>query len=117
MPLAFTNTEELLQRFMKIQITKDITFPNSTIPVIKQGTVLTLPHREEAKNYVLILEYQDRSFFFNTYISLYYNINNQMQGFPLQENKKYKVINNERGKISKLTQMEFVLQEPQAELL
>ncbi len=40
-----------------------------------------------------------------------------MQGFPLQENKEYKVINNERGKISKLTQMEFVLQEPQAELL
>lgn len=111
MPLALTNTEKLLQRFMKIQITKDITFPNSTIPAIKQGTVLTLPHREEAKNYVLILEYQDRSFFFNTYISLYYNINNQMQGFPLQENKEYKVINNERGKITKLTQMEFELAE------
>ena len=96
---------------MQIQITKTITFPNNIISAIAKDTILTLPHRYECENYVLILEYQDRSFFFNTYISLYYNINNQMQGFPLQENKEYKVINNERGKVSKLTQLEFNLNE------
>jgi len=49
---------------MKIQITKDITLPNSTIIAIKQGAILNLPHKEETKDCTLIMEYQDRSFFF-----------------------------------------------------
>ena len=113
MPLALTNAEELLQAFMKIQITKDITFPNSTIPTIKQGTVLTLPHREEAQNYVLILEYQDRSFFFESYVSLYYKTHNsnQIQGTLLQEKQDYAIVDKQKGKITKLTQTAFELDE------
>ena len=98
---------------MKLQITKDITFPNSTITAIKQGTVLTLPHKEEAKNYVLILEYQDHSFFFENYVSLYYktNNNNQIQGTLLQEKQDYTIVDKQNGKITKLTQTEFELEE------
>ena len=98
---------------MKLQITKDITFPNSTIIAIKQGTVLTLPHKEETKNNVLILEYQDRSFFFENYVSLYYKTNNnsQIQGTLLQEKQDYTIMDKQKGKIIKLTQTEFELEE------
>ena len=97
---------------MKIQLTKDITFNNNQIPTISKGTILTLPHREETQNYVLILEYQDRSFFFDTYTSLYYRTNNnQIQGFPLQENQDYTILEKQKGKISKLTQLDFDLEE------
>ncbi len=87
---------------MKLQITKDITFPNSTIIAIKQGTVLTLPHREEAQNYTIIAEYQDRSFFFNSYVSLYCIDEDKTFGIPLQEHKHFQILNKERGKIVKL---------------
>ena len=97
----------------KIQITKDITFPNGTIIAIKQGTVLTLPHKEKTKNYVLILEYQDRSFFFENYVSLYYKTHNrnQIQGTLLQEKQDYTIMDKQKGKITKLTQTEFALGE------
>ncbi len=97
----------------KIQITKDITLPNSTIIAIKQGTVLTLPHREETKNYTIIAEYQDRSFFFENYVSLYYKTHNrnQIQGTLLQEKQDYTIVDKQKGKITKLTQTEFELDE------
>ena len=75
------NREQLLQAFMKIQITKDIHINNNQI--MKKGAVLNLPHREEAKNYVLILEYQDRSFFFENYVSLYCVNEDNISGIPL----------------------------------
>jgi hypothetical protein len=78
---------------------------------MKKGTVLNLPHREEAKNYVLILEYQDRSFFFENYISLYCLNEDNISGMPLQEGKHFQILNKEKGKISKLTQTEFALDE------
>ena len=97
---------------MKIQITQNITFPtNTNIPTIKQGSIINLPYKEETKDCILIMEYQDRSFFFNNYVSLYYNIDNQISGMPLNENQDYKILSNERGKISKLTQTEFELEE------
>ena len=99
---------------MKIQITKDITFPtNTNIPTIKKGRIFNLPYKEETKNYTLIMEYQDRSFFFNNYISLYHktNKNNQIKGIPLQTNQDYKILSNERGKISNPIQTEFKLEE------
>ena len=65
----------------KIQITKDIHINNNQI--MKKGAVLNLPHREEAKNYVLILEYQDRSFFFENYVSLYCVNEDNISGIPL----------------------------------
>ena len=37
--------------------------------------------------------------------------NNQIQGFPLQENQDYTIIEKQKGKISKLTQMDFNLEE------
>jgi len=95
----------------KIQITKDITFPNSTIIAIKQGTVLTLPHKEETKDYVLILKYQDRNFFFESYVALYCIDGDNTSGMPLQEGKHFQILNKEKGKISKLTQTEFELEE------
>lgn len=94
---------------MKIQITQDITFQNMNL--IKKETILNLPYKTETKDCILILEYQDRSFFFNNYVSLYYNINNQISGMPLKEGQDYKVLCNERGKISKLTQIEFKMEE------
>ena len=96
---------------MKIQITKDITLPNSTIIAIKQGTVLALPHKEETKNYTIIAEYQDRSFFFENYVSLYCIDGDNISGIPLQEGKHFQILNKEKGKISKLTQTEFELDE------
>ena len=98
---------------MKLQITKDITFPNSTIIAIKQGTVLTLPHKEETKNYTIIAEFQDRSFFFESYVSLYYKTHNsnQIQGTLLQEKQDYTIVDKQNGKITKLTQTEFELDE------
>ena len=98
---------------MKLQITKDITFPNSTIIAIKQGTVLTLPHKEETKNYTIIMEFQDRSFFFESYVSLYYKTHNsnQIQGTLLQEKQDYTIVDKQNGKITKLTQTEFELEE------
>ena len=98
---------------MKLQITKDITFPNSTIIAIKQGTILTLPHKEETKNYTIIMEFQDRSFFFESYVSLYYKTNNsnQIQGTLLQEKQDYTIVDKQNGKITKLTQTEFELDE------
>lgn len=53
---------------MKIQITKNITFPNSTIIAIKQGTLL-------------------------------------------QEKQDYTIVDKQKGKIIKLTQTEFELDE------
>ena len=96
---------------MKIQITKDIHINNNQI--MKKGTVLNLPHREETKNYVLILEYQDRSFFFENYVSLYYKTHNrnQIQGTLLQEKQDYTIVDKQKGKITKLTQTEFELDE------
>jgi hypothetical protein len=98
---------------MKLQITKDITFPNSTIIAIKRGTILTLPHKEEVKNYTIIMEFQDRSFFFESYVSLYYktNNNNQIQGTLLQEKQDYTIMDKQKGKIIALTQTEFRLKE------
>ena len=98
---------------MKLQITKDITFPNSTIIAIKQGTVLILPHKEETKNYTIIMEFQDRSFFFESYVSLYYKTHNgnQIQGTLLQEKQDYTIVDKQKGKITKLTQTEFELDE------
>ena len=96
---------------MNLQITKDITFPNSTITAIKQGTVLTLPHKEETKNYTIIMEFQDRSFFFESYVSLYCIDGSATSGIPLQEGKHFQILNKERGKITKLTQTEFELEE------
>ena len=97
----------------KLQITKDITFPNSTITAIKQGTVLTLPHKEETKDCTLIMEFQDRSFFFESYVSLYYKTHNsnQIQGTLLQEKQDYTIMDKQKGKITKLTQTEFELDE------
>ena len=98
---------------MKLQITKDITFPNSTIIAIKQGSILTLPHKEETKNYTIIAEFQDRSFFFESYVSLYYKTHNsnQIQGTLLQEKQDYTIVDKQNGKITKLTQTEFELEE------
>ena len=98
---------------MKLQITKDITFPNSTIIAIKRGTILTLPHKEETNDYTLILEYQDRSFFFESYISLYYKTHNsnQIQGTLLKEQQDYTILDKQKGKITSLTQTEFKLKE------
>ena len=98
---------------MKLHITKDITFPNSTITAIKQGTILTLPHKEETKRYTIIMEYQDRSFFFESYVSLYYKTHNgnQIQGTLLQEKQDYTIMDKQKGKITKLTQTEFALGE------
>ena len=98
---------------MKLQITKDITFPNSTIIAIKQGTVLTLPHKEETKNYTIIMEFQDRSFFFESYVSLYYKTNNsnQIQGTLLQEKQDDTIVDKQNGKITALIQTEFKLKE------
>jgi hypothetical protein len=96
---------------MKIQITKDITFPNSTIIAIKQGTVLTLPYRKDGKSHTIIMEFQDRSFFFNNYVSLYCIDGSETFGIPLQEHKHFQILNKERGKIIKLTQTEFELEE------
>jgi hypothetical protein len=100
---------------MKIQITKDIHINNNQI--MKKGTVLNLPHREETKNYVLILEYQDRSFFFENYVSLYCLNEDNTSGIPLQEGKHFQILNKEKGKISKLTQTEFELEEDMQILL
>ena len=98
---------------MKLQITKDITFPSTTIIAIKQGTILTLPHKEETKNYTIIAEFQDRSFFFESYVSLYYKTHNsnQIQGTLLQEKQDYTIMDKQKGKITKLTQTEFELEE------
>jgi len=96
---------------MKIQITKDITFPNGTIIAIKQGAILNLPHKEETKECTLIMEYQDRSFFFENYVSLYCVNGDNISGMPLQEGKHFQILNKEKGKISKLTQTEFELDE------
>ena len=98
---------------MNLQITKNITFPNSTITAIKQGTILTLPHKEETKNYTIIMEFQDRSFFFESYVSLYYKTHNsnQIQGTLLQEKQDYTFVDKQNGKITKLTQTEFELDE------
>ena len=98
---------------MKLQITKDITFPNSTIIAIKRGTILTLPHKEEVKNYTIIMEFQDRSFFFESYVSLYYKTHNsnQIQGTLLQEKQDYTIMDKQKGKIIALTQTEFRLKE------
>ena len=71
---------------MKIQITKDIHINNNQI--MKKGTVLNLPHREETKNYTIIAEYQDRSFFFESYVSLYCIDGSETFGIPLQEHKR-----------------------------
>jgi len=84
---------------------------------MKKGTVLNLPHREETKNYVLILEYQDRSFFFENYVSLYCIDGDNTSGIPLQEGKHFQILNKEKGKISKLTQTEFELEEDMQILL
>ena len=59
---------------MKIQITKDITLPNSTIIAIKQGTLL-------------------------------------------QEKQDYTIMDKQKGKITKLTQAEFELDEDMQILL
>ena len=94
---------------MKIEITTDIKLNQNQI--INKGTVFNLPHREETKNYVLILEYQDRSFFFENYVSLYCLNGDNTSGIPLQEGKHFQILNKEKGKISKLTQTEFELEE------
>ena len=98
---------------MKLQITKDITFPNSTIIAIKQGSILTLPHKEETKNYTIIAEFQDRSFFFESYVSLYYKTHNsnKIQGTLLQAKQDYTIVDKQKGKITKLIQTEFELDE------
>jgi hypothetical protein len=57
------------------------------------------------------MEYQDKSFFFNSYISLYYIDGSETFGIPLQEHKHFQILNKERGKITKLTQTEFELEE------
>jgi hypothetical protein len=93
----------------KIQITKDIHINNNQI--MKKGTVLNLPHREETRNYTLVMEYQDRSFFFESYVSLYCIDGDNISGIPLQEGKHFQILNKEKGKISKLTQTEFELGE------
>ena len=77
---------------MKIEIIKDIEFKNKKIPAIKQGEVFTLPHKQITDDYCLIMEYQDRSFFFDTYISLYYNTGNGEFGMPLKDGEHYKII-------------------------
>jgi len=100
---------------MKVQITKDIHINNNQI--MKNGTVLNLPHREETQDYVLILEYQDRSFFFESYVSLYCLDGDNTAGIPLQEGKHFQILNKEKGKISKLTQTEFELEEDMQILL
>jgi hypothetical protein len=94
---------------MKIQITKDIHINNNQI--MKKGAVLNLPHKEETKNYTIIAEYQDRSFFFENYVSLYCIDGDNTSGMPLQEGKHFQILNKEKGKISKLTQAEFELGE------
>ena len=94
---------------MKIQITKDIHINNNQI--MKKGAVLNLPHKEETKNYTIIAEYQDRSFFFENYVSLYCIDGDNTSGMPLQEGKHFQILNKEKGKISKLTQTEFELEE------
>jgi hypothetical protein len=96
---------------MKIQITKEIKFNNDKIPNIKKGEILNLPYKKLTDEYCLIMEYQDRSFFFDKYISLYYTIGKNTLGIPLEENKHYKIICKERGKISNLTQTSFMLDE------
>jgi len=99
---------------MKLQLTQNITFPKHTnIPTIKQGTILTLPHKEETNEYTLIMEYQDKSFFFESYISLYYKTTNntQIQGTLLKEQQDYTILDKQKGKITALTQTEFKLKE------
>ena len=96
---------------MKIQITKDIAFNDSNIPNIKQGEVFILPHKAVTNEYCLVMEYQDRSFFFDKYISLYYNTGNGELGIPLKEGKHYIILDKQRGKISKLTQRTLKLEE------
>ena len=99
---------------MKLQLTQNIIFPKYTnIPTIKKGTILNLPHKEETKDYTLILEYQDRSFFFENYVSLYYKTNNstQIQGTLLIEQQDYTILDKQKGKITALTQTEFKLEE------
>jgi hypothetical protein len=98
---------------MKIEIIKDVRFNNDKIPTIKQGEVFTLPHKQITDDYCLVMEYQDRSFFFDSYISLYYILGEDTFGVPLEAGKHYKIIEKQRGKISKLTQTEFELEEPQ----
>jgi hypothetical protein len=99
---------------MKIETIKDIEFNNNKIPNIKKGTILTLPHKNITDDYCLIMEYQDRSFFFDTYISLYCILGEDTFGVPLEAGKHYKIIDKERGKIYKLTQTEFTFEKPQA---
>ena len=96
---------------MKIEITTDIKLNANQI--IHKGTVLNLPHKEETKNYTIIMEFQDRSFFFESYVSLYYKTHNsnQIQGTLLQEKQDYTIVDKQKGKITKLTQTEFALDE------
>ena len=99
---------------MKLQLTQNIIFQKYTnIPTIKKGTILTLPHKEETNEYTLIMEYQDKSFFFESYISLYYKTtnNNQIQGTLLREQQDYTILDKQKGKITALTQTEFKLKE------
>ena len=99
---------------MKIQLTQNITFPKHTnIPTIKKGTILNLPHKEATNDYTIIMEYQDRSFFFENYTSLYYKTNNntQIQGTLLKEQQDYTITDKQKGKITALTQTEFKLEE------
>ncbi len=65
------------------------------------------------------MEFQDRSFFFESYVSLYYKTYNstQIQGTLLQEKQDYTIIDKQKGKITKLTQTEFELDEDMQILL
>ena len=94
---------------MKIEITTDTKLNANQI--IHKGTVLNLPHKEETKNYTIIMEFQDRSFFFESYVSLYCIDGSETSGIPLQEGKHFQILNKEKGKITKLTQTEFELEE------
>ncbi len=99
---------------MKIQLTQNITFPKYTnIPTIQKGSVITLPFKEETQDYTITMEYQDRSFFFNNYTSLYYKTtnSNQIQGTLLNEQEHYFITDKQKGKITALTQAEFKLEE------
>ena len=99
---------------MKIKLTQNITFPEYTnIPTIHKGSVITLPFKEETQDYTIIMEYQDKSFFFENYTSLYYTTHNntQIQGTLLKEQEHYSITDKQKGKITALTQTEFKLEE------
>lgn len=100
---------------MKIEITTDIKLNKNQI--ISKGMVLNLPYREDGKGHTIIMEYQDRSFFFDSYVSLYCIDGSEIFGIPLQEHKHFQTLNKERGKITKLTQTEFELEEDMQVLL